>query len=247
MIAIIVISEKGRKIAEALSIQLSTETRIYSAQSGSLKGLTAEVFDRQKFEGIVFIMALGIVVRVISSRLKNKYCDPAVVAIDEGERFAVSVVSGHEGGANKLAVEVGNILGAEPVITTGSEAGKNLIIGVGCRRGIKKDEIMKAVEYALKKTKSPAKSLRYIATIDLKKAEEGLRDAARQLGVPLRIVSSSLISKFSGKYQRSAFVKEKIGVEGVSEPCALIAARNPRLILPKTKVGRVTVAVAREG
>ncbi len=45
-----------------------------------------------------------------------------MVVVDVGARWAISLLSGHEGGANDLAVAVGNILAAEPVISTTSEA-----------------------------------------------------------------------------------------------------------------------------
>lgn len=247
MIAVIAISKEGRKIAKTLSSGFPGKTRLYFPSNGKLKGLVTEIFDKDKFEGIVFVMACGIVVRIISAYLKDKHSDPAVIVVDEGKHFSVSLVSGHEGGANKLAVRVANILSCEPVITTGSEAKRKLVIGVGCRRGIKKEEIIKAIDYALREARGSIDNLRYIATIDLKQNELGLNEASIELGIPLRIISSSLIKNFNGKYHRSSFVKEKIGVEGVSEPCALIAARNPKLILPKRKVGRVTVAVAKEG
>lgn len=246
MIALIAISEKGKKIAKALSSGISRKTKIYFKATGGLKDLVAQIFNKEKFEGLIFIMASGIVVRIISACLKNKHTDPAVVVIDEGKHFSISLLCGHEGGANSLAVEAANILGCQPVITTGSEAVKKIVIGVGCRRGVKKEEVIHAVEYALKKTQSSIDGLRYIATIDLKQNEKGLKSACLELGVPLRIISIDQIKKFSGKYQRSAFVKEKIGVEGVSEPCALIVSKNPKLILPKSKIGRVTVAVAQE-
>lgn len=246
MIAVIAISKEGRKIAKTLSSGFSAKPRLYFPSAGRLKDLVAGIFDKDKFEGLVFIMACGIVARIIADCLKDKHNDPAVVVVDEGRHFSISLVSGHEGGANKLAVRVGNILCCEPVITTGSEAKKKLVIGVGCRRGIKKEEVIKAIEYAVREAQSSIDNLRYIATIDLKQNEKGLKDACMELGVPLRIISTGLIKNFYGKYQRSSFVKEKIGVEGVSEPCAIIAAKNAKLILPKRKVGSVTVAVTQE-
>lgn len=243
-IAVIAVSKEGRKIAKTLSSGFSGNHKLYFPARGRLKDLVAEVFDKNKFEGFVFIMASGIVVRVIAACLKDKHSDPAVVVVDEGRNFSISLICGHEGGANKLAVEVANILSCEPVITTASEAKKKLVIGIGCRRGIKKEEVIKAVEYAVRKVKSSMDNLRCIATIYLKRNEKGLKSACFKLGVPLRIISTKLIKNFGGKYQRSPFVKEKIGVEGVSEPCALIAAKNPKLLLPKIKLGRVTIAVA---
>lgn len=211
---------------------------------GKLVDLARRLF--AEFEGIIFCMAMGIVVRAIAPYIKDKHTDPAVVVVDDEARFAISALSGHEGGANSLAIRVGNILGAEPVVTTFSESKKKIVIGIGCKRGIKREEVIKAVGYALARVRCSIDKVRYISTIDLKQNELGLKKACLSLGVPLRIISSDMIKNFNGAYQRSFFVKEKIGVEGVSEPCALLTARKPKLILPKIKVGMVTVAVAKE-
>ncbi|MEG1866309.1 MAG: precorrin-4 C(11)-methyltransferase [Bacteroides sp.] len=73
------------------------------------------------FDAHLFIGALGICVRAIAPCLVDKYTDPAVVCIDSTGRFAVSVLSGHLGGANELTGYVARILGAKPVITTQSD------------------------------------------------------------------------------------------------------------------------------
>ncbi len=69
-------------------------------------------------------MASGIVVRTIAPLLKDKKSDPAVVVLDETGRFAVSLVSGHIGGANERACEIAAYLGGEAVITTASDVNK---------------------------------------------------------------------------------------------------------------------------
>lgn len=70
---------------------------------------------------LIFIMASGIVVRTIAPLLKDKRTDPAVVVLDEKGRYAISLLSGHLGGANKLAVEIADFLGGQAVITTASD------------------------------------------------------------------------------------------------------------------------------
>lgn len=77
------------------------------------------IFD--KYDGLVFLTAAGIAVRAIAEVLKGKTVDPAVVAVDEQGKFAVSLLSGHLGGANELAVRVAGVLGAVPVVTTASD------------------------------------------------------------------------------------------------------------------------------
>lgn len=243
-VAIVAITKKGQRAAFKIKKNIPGSKVYVLLLKGGLRDLTKKIFT--EFEGIVFCMAAGIVARVIAPYIKDKYSDPAIVTVDEGWCFAISLLSGHEGGANNLAIRVANILGAQPVITTASESRRNIAIGIGCRRGIKKGEIVKAVRYALTKTGHPMNRVRYVATIDLKQNEQGLQDACIELGIPLRVISTDLIKKFSGTYGRSSFVKEKIGVEGVSEPCALIAVKKPQLILPKTIIGKVTVAVAKE-
>lgn len=75
----------------------------------------------QRGENLVCIMAAGLVVRGIAPHLQGKDQDPAVVVVDEAGRFAVSLLSGHLGGANDLARQVAQILKATPVITTASD------------------------------------------------------------------------------------------------------------------------------
>jgi precorrin-4 C11-methyltransferase len=77
-----------------------------------------------QYEALVCVMAAGIVVREIAPLLKNKHTDPAVVVLDTEGRFAVSLLSGHEGGANDLAHQIAAITGGEAVITTASDVQK---------------------------------------------------------------------------------------------------------------------------
>ena len=65
----------------------------------------------QRYDAFVFIGAMGICVRTIAPCVKNKYTDPAVVCVDSTGKFAISVLSGHIGGANELTHQVANILG----------------------------------------------------------------------------------------------------------------------------------------
>jgi cobalt-precorrin 5A hydrolase len=73
-------------------------------------------------EAIVAVMALGIVVRLIGPLASDKRRDPAVVAVDDAGRYAISVLGGHGAGANELAGFVAEVLGAQAIVTTASES-----------------------------------------------------------------------------------------------------------------------------
>jgi cobalt-precorrin 5A hydrolase len=51
-----------------------------------------------------------------------------VVVLDEGGRWAIPVLSGHLGGANALAGVLAATLGAQPVLTTASDARETLAV-----------------------------------------------------------------------------------------------------------------------
>jgi len=75
-----------------------------------------------KYRHLVLIMAVGIAVRLTASKVSDKHKDPGVAVVDDSGRFVVSLLSGHIGGANKLARRIASLIGAQPVITTASEA-----------------------------------------------------------------------------------------------------------------------------
>ena len=54
------------------------------------------------------------------------------------------------------------------------------------------------------------------------------------------------MSNFKGPVSSSELVKRNIGLEGVCEPCALLAGRRAKLICPKQIINGVTIAIARE-
>jgi precorrin-4 C11-methyltransferase len=110
-IAIIQISEAGSEIARQLQ-------KAYNAVIIK-RGDVGEQW--KHFDAFVFIGAMGICVRTIAPYVNDKHEDPAVVCVDSMGLNAISVLSGHIGGANDLAREVAALIGAREVITTQSD------------------------------------------------------------------------------------------------------------------------------
>lgn len=123
---------------------------------------------------------------------------------------------------------------------------KNLILGIGARSGVGKERLLEAVRDGLKASKLSIKSVKALATIEARAREKGFIEAAEALGVPLVGISRDAIREVEGEYRSSDYVKEKIGVGAVCEPCAALAGDNASVIVGKTKFKGITLAVAEE-
>lgn len=108
------LSDRGRALCEKLSDYFP---------EASIEKLSKEKVAKcwPEARGLIFVMACGIVVRTIAELIKSKKEDPAVVVLDEAGKFAISLLSGHLGGANELACEIAALIGAQSVITTASD------------------------------------------------------------------------------------------------------------------------------
>ena len=200
----------------------------------------------RKYRAWIFIGTTGIAVRYLQGLLEDKHTDPGVVLVDEAGRQVISLVGGHEGGANELSVRVANLLGAQPILTTATESLRPLILGIGCRRDVTLTQIDTAVMNVLNNYKISLEDLRMVATVDVKLQESGLLAWCRQQQLPLQGISLSLLQHRPWVTQSSDWVQETLGVAGVCEPCALLASHAGKLLVPKTAHNGVTVAVVHD-
>jgi cobalt-precorrin 5A hydrolase len=207
--------------------------------------LTASLFP--VCQNLVYAAPCGVVVRAIAPLVKSKLEDPAVVVVDVGGRWAVSLLSGHEGGANDLAVRVANLTGAEPVVTTTTEALKSVIVGIGCRRGTPAERIIAAIREALFESGIALEEVRLLASAEIKSDEAGLIAAAEALGLPIRFIAAVEIRTSAREFSHSDFVQEKVNLPAVAEPAALLAGKRTRFICRKKTYDGITIALAREG
>lgn len=132
-LAVISFTEHGSRLNGQLSDMLagrgylceSYSMEKYAARYGlrplavSAKAWAGRMFAR--VDAILFIGAAGIAVRSIAPHLQGKDKDPAVVVMDERGIFAISLLSGHLGGANELTGVLADLTGAVPVITTATD------------------------------------------------------------------------------------------------------------------------------
>ncbi|MDH4099689.1 MAG: cobalt-precorrin 5A hydrolase [Nitrospirota bacterium] len=130
--AIIAITRGGAELGEQLlglpdsTLFLPEKFKADFAERASVKHFDTPVAELvgtifSHYPGLLFVMATGIVVRTVAPLLKDKTVDPAVVVMDEKGRFAISLLSGHLGGANELACMAAGITGGQAVITTATD------------------------------------------------------------------------------------------------------------------------------
>jgi cobalt-precorrin 5A hydrolase/precorrin-3B C17-methyltransferase len=113
VIGLVTTTAAGRRAAEQLAEALP-DSRVYDVREIGAAW--------HECDHLVCFLATGATVRLVAPLLQDKASDPGVVCVDEAQRFAVALVGGHQGGANALAQQVADALGAEPVITTATDA-----------------------------------------------------------------------------------------------------------------------------
>ena len=124
---------------------------------------------------------------------------------------------------------------------------KKLVIGVGSRKGVSKQQVITSIKKTAEILNLPVNRFDLMATIDIKKDEKGILEASNELNIPLEIVSTNQIKEFPKDklHSSSEFVEKTFGIKGVCEPAALlIAGSNSKLIFKKTSYNGVTIAVA---
>lgn len=123
---------------------------------------------------------------------------------------------------------------------------RNIVVGVGCRKGTSAKDIVTAIRQELKALALSPNSIAALASIDLKSTEPGLLEAARELGVSVSFYKSEELAQVDHAYSTSPFVQEITGTGAVAEPAAWLAARDPFLLKAKTCYPGITIAIVKD-
>lgn len=119
-------------------------------------------------------------------------------------------------------------------------------LGIGCRRGTKLGKIEDLVLPQLDEMQISLQAVGGIASVDLKKNEEGLLAFAEKYHLPIRFYSAEELASQNGDFSKSAFVQSVVGVSNVCERSAVADSNGGRLILSKTPKDGVTLAIAQK-
>ena len=122
---------------------------------------------------------------------------------------------------------------------------KSLVVGIGCNRGVACSQIESAVSQVLLESGLSVKSIRNVATVDLKRDEDGLLKFAQKHNLPINFFSKEALCQMKFPSHPSSMASKWIGIPAVCEPAALLSSGSENLVVPKVKLKDVTVAVAR--
>ena len=320
MIGLVSVTKAGHAAAERLEKAWPGARRYDGPAATALPQAFAEC------DAIVSFLAVGATVRLLAPLLMSKHDDPGVVCVDEALRFAVPVLGAHQGGGNELARRVAATLGAEPVITTASDAAggaglgefgadlgfaiepgsdlaavgaailsgervtftadqqwpvpplppnvvradrpepgvpavvvtdqktevtersvlyrpPSLRVGVGASKGAPAGEIGELIDGTLAELGLSARSVRYLATAEVKADEPGLLAAAAERGWPVVTFPARRLAAVPVP-NPSEVVRRAVGTPSVAEAAALTEPGS-ELLAAKRASAHATVAVAR--
>lgn len=329
-ISIISLTERGRILSARMADFLSPNHAVirycfsshsdgFSRKFGSIYALTEEIFSDS--DALIFVCACGIAVRAVAKHAVSKISDPAVIVADECGKFVIPVLSGHLGGANRLAEIVAEKIGATAVITTATDTGgkfspdsfaiannliisdmeiakkiavavldgekiglvsdypcrnipdvisdkkyrigmcisgdfnkkpfpetlnlvpKNIVVGVGFKRGVPCGTIGRRISESLISGGISEKRVCNIATVDVKADEKGLAEYCEAKGLTAEYFTAEELSELQGNFTASEFVKKTVGTDNVCERSA-VKSSGGRLVMRKNSAEGVTVAAA---
>lgn len=251
-INIISLTEPGLALATALKEKLSStgnEAMLHHKPTPFTK--VVQTLFNEKNE-LIFICATGIVFRTLAPVIKSKLIDPPVLVLDEEGKFVIPLLSGHEGGANQLGNKVARLLGSQLVITSAANYVEPVYtVGMGCERNCPTSYLEGLLNDCLQQAGISNKSIKALASIDIKSDEVGLIETANHWQWTFTTLNKEALATVEDQLtQKSDIVFREVGVYGVAEAAALVAASNitgqpSELILPKQKNTKATCAIAR--
>lgn len=118
-----------------------------------------------------------------------------------------------------------------------------ITIGIGCKKGTSRETIDTFMQATLKEANVCIEAVGSMATIDLKKGEEGLLAVAKKYHWPMCFHTSEALMALSGDFSTSLFVEQITKADNVCERAA-VATSGGKLIVKKKCHNGVTIAFA---
>lgn len=169
---------------------------------------------------------------------------PEEIFLVKDEKEAVDVeVLGNDTDSDNDSQEDRKIEGTESDRAVLTLTFRPYVVGMGCKKGMPYTELKRFLQENLK---VPLSRVAAIASIDLKKREEGLLTLATAMHLPFYTYTKEELLTVQGDEALSDFVQSVTGVSNVCEKSALYCAgEGAVLVQKKTAENGMTLAVAR--
>ena len=174
-----------------------------------------------------------------------------------GKEITMSIEAGHEiiGGESGIRFVPYPPMGVVDVVVTSKDdmfdtslllKPREYVIGIGCKKGKKANEIDDFILKAIKKKGISIMQIFALSSISQKRDEQGIVEWCRKEGIPFFTYTAEDLREVNGTFTKSMFVKNQVGVDNVCERAAVKACgEDGKLILPKVAENGMTIAVAK--
>ena len=249
--AVLVIDEQGRHVISLLSGHIGGANAM-ARLTAELLGAEPVITTATDLHGKFAVDAFG--------AGRNLYLD----SMEYAKEIAAELVAGRRVGMRSVFPVFGavpeeldmegtppvgfavDVRRSRPFLRTLHLAPRITVLGIGCRKGVEEAHVKEVVTRVLEEHQVFLESVCRIASIDLKKKEEGLLGFSGWLKVPFETYTAEELEEAESEdgFAESAFVRGVTGVGNVCERAALKSAGTRRLLIPKTAREGVTVAAA---
>ena len=269
MTAMIAFSRTGCRTAEKVAA-LTGEAALYAPERLAqppflpIEKPFADFYGRlfRSHSALIFVGSVGIAVREIAPHLRSKARNGyQISSLSAAKAVSAAILEGDvpicadfplpeilppgtcPGRTGPIGIYIG-YRRDNPFAQTLHLIPKVLHLGIGCRRGISKEAVARAVTAVLEEQGIYPAAIRCAASIDLKAREPGLLDYCREMGLPIRFYPAQTLQAVPGCFPASEFVKSVTGVDNVCQRAALVGAE--KTIVEKCAIDGVTVSLAVE-
>jgi cobalt-precorrin 5A hydrolase len=252
---VLVMDEKGEYVIPLLSGHIGGANELayrIAEKTGAVPVITTATDINEKFAVDLFAKKNGL--RIVNkegiARVSSK-----VLAEKE---ITMSIESGHWNESGNIPKGI-RMISYPPrefvdiVISTSTEnfdaairlEPREYVVGMGCRKGREAGKIAALITKSMGELGISQDQILAIASIDVKKEEQGILSWSRENNVPFITYAADELMKVKGDFHPSAFVMERVGVDNVCERAAVKACGEGRLILDKRAEEGMTIAVAK--
>lgn len=244
--AVVVVDDLGKFAIPILSGHIGGANmlaRVISSEIGAESVITTATDIRGKFSPDLFAKANNLILddlqaaKEVAAAVLRGECISAVSELDI-INFPKDLFNGEISGVGINILQKPSPKGGErfpPIIL--DLLARNIVLGIGCKRGVTADVIEKRVFAAFEYMGYDFRQVIEIATIDIKRDEQGLLEFAERHNLPIKFFTAEELMSVPEEphnLKGSGFVLKITGADNVSERAAILAADGGMIQIPKS-------------